>query len=229
MQLRDLLFPKLCLSCGRLGSYICLKCAKELVYVRPDKCFYCGKSSYLGLTHPACKRSKGVAGFISIYYYNNTLKKIIKNIKYRLVLEAYDELVKIINFEILADKLQCFKKIKKNVVLCPIPLHLQRLKKRGFNQSELLAKFFSKFTNIPVKSILKRVKNTRPQAQIKVNHERKINMKSAFKINDNWDKKKNTVILVDDLVTSGSTVKEAVSALKEGDISQIFVLTLARG
>ena len=92
MFLKDLLFPKFCLGCGFLGAYICTNCKKKLSYIKQDSCLYCGKPSLYGLTHPGCRREKGVDGFLSVFYYNNLLKSVIKSVKYRLATAVFEEL-----------------------------------------------------------------------------------------------------------------------------------------
>lgn len=229
MQLKDFLFPKICLSCGLLGSYVCLKCEKTLAYMKKDICLYCGRASLMGFTHPICQRPKGVDGLISIYYYNNTLKKIIKNIKYRLVSDAFEELFRIINYEVLADKLKYFRNLKGSILICPIPLHVKRLNQRGFNQSIIIANFYARLLNLPVISVLERNKDTQSQAKLKKDIERHMNMRGVFSLKKGSAIKGKNIILVDDLVTSGSTVKEAAIPLKRHGAASVYVLTLAKG
>ena len=144
----DLLFPRVCLGCGVLGSHVCLACQKKLKKIEKDICFYCKRPSFLGLTHPPCKKRYGVDGLISCFYYNDTLKKILKNIKYRLTRDGLHELFFLIPQEAL-DKIARYKKLNPDLSIESIPLHSSRERQRGFNQSQEIAAFISSSFNFP--------------------------------------------------------------------------------
>ncbi|MDD3415334.1 MAG: ComF family protein [Lachnospiraceae bacterium] len=122
------------------------------------------------------------------------------------------------------------KEIKqlKPDVLVPVPLYKTKLQRRGFNQAEILANEIGKNLDIPVKkNLIIRTENTRPQKEL--NHiERENNLKKAFKIHQN-DVKLNTVVLVDDIYTTGSTVDAIAKILKAQGIQKIYYVTLASG
>lgn len=225
-MLLDLIFPKTCLSCGRFGGYICQNCRTSLEYFRGGVCIYCEQKSSGGLTHPWCKKPFGVDGYLGIFYYNTTLKKIIKGIKYRLITDAWGDF-----FSLWENNLESFYIFKKNVpeaLLQPIPLHRERYLKRGFNQSDYIARFFSKKLHYPTISILNRARNTPPQAQLKI-YDRHNNLRGAFKANYIAGLHNTIIILVDDVVTTGSTVYEAASALKKEGAGKVFVFSVAKG
>lgn len=224
----DLLFPKLCLGCSCLGTYLCSSCSKKLKFIDRETCLYCHKASALGLTHPGCMKNFYIDGLLSIYTYDNLLKKIIKSIKYRLATEVFREFIKTIRPEALI-KFCDLKKILKNGVLEPIPLSSLRFKARGFNQAAYVALYFKKILNLPISELLVRKKNTLAQAQLQSKASRFHNLKGAFIISDRNKLIPETVILVDDVVTTGATVKEACRVLKKNGAQKVFVLALARG
>jgi competence protein ComFC len=231
MFIKDFLFPKVCLSCGFLGSYICLKCQKKLEYVEYDSCIYCERRSFAGLTHPNCIRTNGVDGLIAIFYYNNILKKVIKNIKYRLVAEGLAELLSAIEPHSY-NRAIFYKKNFSPLYLQPIPLHKNRLNRRGFNQSERIASFFGEMLSLPLIDVLVRTKNTESQARLRDRQNRFQNLRGAFEMNSkNYGDYKSyvNIMIVDDVVTSGSTVKEAAKILKKNNVEKVFVLALAKG
>jgi len=121
MFLIDVLFPKFCLGCSHIGSYICNRCFKKLKVIDKPTCLYCHKQSYLGLTHPRCSKKLSIDGVLSIYYYDNLLKKIIKNIKYRLATVVWDEFWKSIP-ESNIDRLFAYKKIFHEAFIQVVPL-----------------------------------------------------------------------------------------------------------
>ncbi len=138
------------------------------------------------------------------------------------------------------------------IILVPIPLHFRRKWQRGFNQAELLAKHISKNTNIPVYNLLKRIKNTPQQAKFN-RQERLKNLQGAFKIDQKqlqvltnsqqrqthpksfkWDSvttdyKLPTVILVDDIASTLTTLEESAQVLKKAGFENVWGLVIARG
>lgn len=111
-------------------------------------------------------------------------------------------------------------------VIIPVPLHIKRLRERGFNQSLLLARAVGRKNNIPVNPFgLKRIRWTEPQVNLS-GKERKINVKGAFEFHG--DVKGKTVLLIDDVYTTGATVAECSKVLKKGGAKGVCVLTLAR-
>lgn len=225
MFLLDLLFPKICVGCGFLGSYICLNCRKKLIYIAKDSCPYCQRPSLYGITHPSCRKRNGLDGSLSLFAYNNFFKKLLSQIKYRGAREILSELFQSIEPKNI-DKLTFFTIILRFPVLNPVPLFSQKAKERGFNQAKLVADFFSLLLRLPVSQSLKRIKNTNSQAQIKHIPERSQNMKNAFQVIPPLGK---TYIVVDDVITSGATIMEAALTLKRGGASKVFGLTLAKG
>lgn len=230
MCFKELFYPKFCLDCGMIGSYVCLNCRKKLVYIDKDRCHYCQKPSPYGLTHGRCQKKNGIDGFIAIFHYNNLLKKIVKNFKYRLVVSVWKELSLSIEPEKLL-KINFYKKLtlEKKIFLQPIPLHPRKIKERGFNQAVIISKFFQQFLRLPIKDNLIRIRETKPQAQIQEIKKRRVNVKNAFKVRNREEIKDNAIILVDDLLTSGRTAEEATTVLKKAGAKTVFVLTLAKG
>jgi len=113
--------------------------------------------------------------------------------------------------------------------LTSIPLHSDRLRWRGFNQSHLLAQTIADQTGLPCREILTRVKNTPPQAQIATAHDRKENLKSAFMIKSDSTPIPQSIILIDDVATTGATLNEAARVLKGQGVKKVIALTFAVG
>jgi len=231
MFLIDLFFPKFCLGCGYIGVYVCSSCFKKLEPIKQDICFYCKKPSLFGLIHPDCSKTHNIDGLIVIYHYNPLLKKIIKNIKYRLATQVWQEFYKIIKPQVIA-KLGFYKKFSQDFVIQPIPLSKIKYNERGFNQASLISTFFQKFLHYPIVNLLIRKKETSAQARIKNKRGRYLNIRDAFAIQPERRGliyQTPNIILIDDVVTSGSTIKEAVKILKEAGAKKVYVLALAKG
>lgn len=231
MFITDLFFPKFCLGCGYIGVYLCLSCQNKLKPIKQDVCLYCKKSSFFGLTHPSCQKKLNIDGLLTLYYYSPILKKVIKNIKYRLAVQVWQEFYRIIKPEVI-EKLGLYKKLSSDFIIQPIPLTINKYNERGFNQAKIISLFFQKFLNFPIVNLLIRKKEIQPQAQTKSLLKRYLNLKGAFAINPNCRGMINhvsNIILIDDVVTSGSTVKEAARVLKEAGVKKVYVLALAKG
>ena len=229
MFVLDLLFPKHCFVCKKVGNYICNNCKQKLKVINIDTCLYCGKSSYLGLTHPGCKRKNGVDGCIFIYKYNNFLKIIIKTLKYKLVKEGFDRLMSISILLARTKIAFLIKALNVSPTLSPIPLHKYRINQRGFNQSEIICSYISRDLRLDSKAYLIRSKKTKIQAMLNSKELRYKNLRGAFKLKPNIEIKGKIIFLIDDVVTSGSTVKEAASVLKRNKALNVFVFALAKG
>jgi len=202
-------------------------------------CLVCKRPSIDSLTHPRCRRRYSIDGAFSAIPYNKTAQKLIYNFKYKPYLSSlseflgnllYESLIQNENFQnVLNDK-----KVKK-WVLVPIPLFLSRFRKRGYNQSEILAKELGKKFNLEILNLLKRVKETKTQFGLKL-PERKKNIKGAFSFNKNekyqmyqkYQMKDTGVFLIDDIVTTGSTLMEAAKVLKRKGAQKVIGITLAR-
>ena len=226
MFLKDLLFPKLCLSCGYLGAYICCSCQKKLNKIKKDSCLYCEKASINGYSHPNCLKKNGVAGFVGVFNYDNRLKKIIKEIKYRRVKEALTELIALIDFGSIK-KLKNF--LSGFFLIQPIPLHLSKEKERGFNQAGLIANYLAKDLNVSLVQGLIRKRPTKTQAQLSKKKDRLKNINGAFCATNKRTIKGKNILLVDDVLTTGSTIKEAARTLKKAGANKIYAFTLAKG
>ncbi len=221
----DLLFPKPCLCCGRWGSYLCSACRRLLSPVRETGCFYCHRKTDFGETHEGCRRPGGLDGVLSCYYYTKEVRSIIRALKYGGCVDAFHEIF----FSIPLQAALTLSTLRaRSPLLQPVPLHLQRQKQRGYNQSSLIARFVSYITQYPLVAALERKKYTLPQARAQSRLHRHYNIRNAFSVLNADAVSGKTIILVDDVITSGNTATEAARTLKNAGASEVFVWTLAR-
>ena len=114
--------------------------------------------------------------------------------------------------------------------IIPVPLHRLRLLKRRYNQASIMAHYLGRECNIPVlHQALLRTRSTQTQGHLNFEQRRK-NVKSAFAVNDKYKSRieGKTLILIDDVYTTGSTVKECTKALRKAGAKSVHILTLAR-
>ena len=110
----------------------------------------------------------------------------------------------------------------------PVPLHYTRLVKRRYNQSALLARELGRYTGLPVDCFsLVRHRKTRPQVEFS-GFERVRNVKNAFSVPHPEKLAGKRVVLIDDVLTTGSTLKECAAALKKAGVRSVDALTVAR-
>lgn len=230
----DFIFPKRCVNCKKQGSYLCENCFIFLSFDVKSLCLICNKAAYNGLTHPVCKSRSAIDGCFSALSYNKTAQKLIYNFKYKPYLTDLKTVLADLFYDSLIQNEDFNRELKSppagGWVFIPIPLSDAKLKKRGYNQAEILAKELAKKFNIPFQNILKRVRDTKTQVGLS-NIDRKLNIKNAFGIkikNQKSNLKNKNIFLVDDVVTTGSTLKEAAKILKKAGAKRVIGLTLAR-
>lgn len=225
----ELLFPRRCPICDKpvdkMGRYVCKKCQDNIEYIESPYCLKCGKS-LKEETEEYCEDCKNLAHIFdrgrALYEYDS-----IKASVYRFKYENRREYAEFFGKQ-LARKLG--EEIKNwNVdAIVPIPLHKEREKKRGYNQAVLIARALGRELNIPVEEkLVYRIKPTVPQKELK-GKERQNNLKNAFKIGRN-DVKLKTIIVVDDVYTTGATMDEMAHCLKCAGIHRIYCISLAVG
>lgn len=193
-------------------------------------CPFCEKASIGGFTHPMCKRRYGLNGLWSLGVYQDPLKKAIQKLKYKWIVELAEVLVDITidywaRYQPLL--LEQIKKDKgKGCIIVPVPLHFIRQNWRGFNQSSLLGKSLAKKLGLNYQESLKRIKNTTPQVKLSMD-KRRDNIKNAFALAEPCTLTPD-ILLIDDVWTTGATLKECCFILKKGGAKSVWALTLAR-
>ncbi len=223
----DLLFPRRCPVCGQIvlpkGNLICPGCMGKLSWVRRPTCLCCGREIPVEAEEyctDCFKRSRSFDSGMSLINYNEIASRSMAQIKYdnkREYLDFYSEAI----YRKLGTRI--FR--LKPDVLVPIPIHPARMKTRGFNQAYELAVRLSELLKIPVNtSILKRTKNTLPQKSLN-SSERLKNLEQAFSSAPVPPSIK-TILLVDDIYTTGSTIEACAKLLKAQGAKKVFFVTI---
>lgn len=232
MHLLDFLFPRRCLACGKIGKYFCNLCSGNIKFIeqRETICPVCERPAISGATHPFCKRRFSIDGLTSFFHYNGIIQKAIKALKYRSISDLSSEFISLIpetSFTVLSKLLST----KPLSTLVPIPLHLSRLRFRGFNQAEVLGKLIAPKLEISMRTdILIRTKHTTPQVEMKDRDKRLKNMKNVFALNHSTIQPFNHVsaFLFDDVFTTGATMRAAAGVLKRAGVGFVWGITMAR-
>ncbi len=219
MGLLDLIFPKTCVGCGKIGFYLCQTCVGKISYLDKQYCSECGRGAIGGQTHPACQKAWGLDGLISLTYFSFPINKVIYALKYHFATDLVAEVTSKINVEknLLSDK---------NFYLLPVPLHERRQNYRGFNQSEILGRIYAKDLGLLFSTeYIIRAQNTRAQVGLK-RGSRLANVKGAFKLQKDVSGK--SFVVFDDVWTTGATLKNIAQVLKRNGAKEVWGLTLAR-
>jgi len=218
----ELLFPTRCVSCGASGKLLCESCLARLKSLDKLYCVVCGKPAVGGFTHPGCATRYTPERVLSAFWYRGPAKKAIKTLKYKRVWT----LAKLLSQLLVEDLEEKGVSFGVEAVIIPVPLAFWRRGKRGFNQAELLAKTLGERLNLSVKTnLLERAKETPSQTGL-TRKERAKNVKGAFKVQR--ELRREDLLLVDDILTTGETVRECARILKKAGAGQVWVLTFAK-
>lgn len=231
--LLNILLPPLCVGCKKEGAFICGACRSKIQEYNYFICPICKKRTLDGRLDSSCRKESGLTRFFGapLPYDNEVVKNLIHAFKYKRVKSLAEPLGKIL-IEFL-DKNQIsdyIKKYERTLVFVPVPLYPCRERDRGFNQSFEIAKRMSQHYQIPLlSSALRKQKNTHPQADIKDKEKRALNIAGAFSCSNPELVQKKIVILIDDVYTSGSTMRECARVLRSAGVRQVWGITVARG
>ncbi len=225
--IKNIIAPKKCYSCGEEWHFLCLKCMSKMSDFN-SICYICKRKTIKFEVHQKCQQWIYYNSLIIVTHYNqHPIKKLIKDFKFYYKKDIAQDIA-----------YYMIKKLKENIdlswdnyLIITTPLYFLRKWKRWYNQTEILSKYIiTKINNISIeKNLVKRVRNTRQQSTLSKN-QRLSNLEKAFKINkklvDKIDKNK-TIIIVDDVISTGATINSIAKLLKENWFKKIIWLVFA--
>jgi len=227
----DFILPPLCLMCdepvGGMAT-LCPECWKQIQFIAPPFCACCGASFEIpvseGTLCGAClNEAPHFESARAAMLYDDASRKLILGFKHNDRTYAAKALAVWMH--------RAGSEFLESIdALVPVPLHRWRLFHRRYNQSALLAQHIGEMAHKPVlPDALKRVRDTPPQGHLK-RKERQENVKGAFAINSRHidNVKDKTLVLIDDVMTTGATVNECSRVLLKAGAKQVYVLTLSR-
>jgi len=233
----DYLYPPRCLLCRKLlggGEFVCDPCLESL-FSETEACPICAYAYGSGRECPECShRELYIDGMLALGPYGGNLKRLIQDFKY----QGKKELVNLFT-PYLVRGINARIQLGQWLVPCgviPIPLCAGRLEERGFNQAELLAEEAASQLGLPLMNVLVRVKDTESQARLG-RRERAVNLQGAFrlreeKLSDALKEKPisqvKSLLLIDDIFTSGATMNEAARVLRQGGVEILYAAVIGR-
>lgn len=221
------LYPQTCCFCGKISKeHICKECIEKITYIEEPVCKKCGKPIRYKETEYCGDCEKTAFSYEqgkSVWLHTDVVRWSIYQFKYhnrRIYGKFYaQELFRIYGGWVRQNKID---------VIIPIPLHKKRQRKRGYNQSELIARQLGKLLHLPVNAkAVVRKRNTKPQKELS-HKERRHNLKEAFCVTKHW-KGKGNVLLIDDIYTTGNTIDSVAKLLRQKGADKVWFLTISIG
>jgi len=230
--LLDLLFPPLCHICKtfipKAGDlFICADCLSKITFLVSPLCSVCGAPFITegGGDHVCgiCLRSPPFHIGRSATLFAGPVQELIHRFKYGHRVHLSQPLGLL-----TARALALFCQEAAPELVIPVPLHKKRLRQRGYNQSQLIGAVLSKEWRVPLEvGNLRRVRWTEPQTSLDAG-DRRDNVRGAFAVRDPRRVQGKRVLLVDDVLTTGSTIRACAEPLREAGVDAIYVVTVAR-
>ena len=226
-------FPSFCRLCSTLlespqERVICRSCLKSIIPHKSSYCLCCGRF-FEGYAEPhlcqdCLKNSPPFSFHRSCSQYKGRLKDIILLYKYRHFRVLGEDLAHLIHRSLGREE-RLWWEVE---AVIPVPLHPKKKRKRGFNQAQVIAKCLAELMGIElVEKRLIKTRNTLPQTSLEL-EDRKKNVLGAFRVVNGEKIKGKVVLLVDDVYTTGATIRECSYTLREAGVKEVRAVTLAR-
>ena len=228
--LLNTLFPAFCQHCGKEGErekWLCQECNYALAPRLYTNCPQCNKGGEEGRLAPVCKAHTGLTCFFASYTFSAPVaQSLIHSYKFRHASALHTYISNLMLTWILGHDLE-YLFAKNNLLITSVPLSKRRRQTRGFNQAELLAKDIASHLALPYESTLVRIKDTDPQTKVVSAENRYENIKGAF-APGNIDISGKKILLIDDIYTTGATMQECATILRQTGASQVWGLAFAK-
>ena len=200
------LSPPFCVQCEQWGELLCDKCYETIDFLY-DQPLPQLAPLYLDQVVCACR-------------YGGAIKTLLKSLKYQSVIEAGRLCGRLLYHCVIIPKVD---------YITSVPIHPKRLRERGFNQAQVIAQTLSKFINLPHQDFLIRSIHGSHQASINSREMRLQHVTHHFSLNPNLSSPlPETILLIDDVLTTGSTLNECARVLKANGCRTVIGLTIAR-
>ena len=227
-------FPAFCQHCGKEGGpasptsgWLCEACNYTLAPRLYTNCPVCNRGGEEGRLVPSCRGHTGLTRFFACYTFSSPVaQSLIHAYKFRGAHTLHTPISNLMLTWIFGHDLEHVF-ATKNLHITAVPLSKKRRRMRGFNQAELLAKDIASRLALPHITTLTRVRETTPQTKAVHPDARRANIQGAFVLSDADIAGKN-ILLVDDVYTTGATMRECATILRQAGASQVWGLTFAK-
>lgn len=227
----SLLYPPTCTICGgnvRGGEYLCNVCEAKAIRIIAPFCDKCSEPFEGSITSAftcanCARRTLYFDAAVAAYRGRGIVRIIIHEFKYGRQIHLRHLVARWL-LAALDDERLCGRQMD---AIVPVPLHPTRQRERGFNQAALIAEALRAQTAIPIKPVLERIRYTTTQTALD-RSERMENLHNAFRLRKNADVRGLRVLLIDDVLTTGSTLSECARVLKAAGALSVYAATAAR-
>ncbi|MEX0916534.1 MAG: phosphoribosyltransferase family protein [Candidatus Spechtbacterales bacterium] len=225
----EAVFPASCYGCGGADTYLCDECSGIVGALPQPQCPHCGTRLPFGELPNACRAALRISRFFCCAdYHNLILQKIIRDYKYGRAFALAPALSDYMRAW-LANNAYANILAEANVLIVPVPSHPKRERERGFHPAGVLAESFARHMNLEYSAhALSKTRNNPPQVETKNADERRENVKGVFTLANPELIHRRTILLVDDVCTTGATLTECAKAIRTGNPKAIWALTLAK-
>lgn len=203
-KLISMVAPHSCMVCGTEGSVVCDWCLPELADPLPERCFGCRQSSTNCKVCTSCRKRSGLNYVWVRAQYDGSVKQLIHEFKFQRKQAAAAPIARMMS--------ESLPYLGEDTVITHIPTATSRVRTRGYDHAELLAKELSRQLGLQYRTLLIRVSQTRQVGSSRERRQKQ--MKSAFRARGSQDLFGKPVLLVDDLTTTGATLSSAAECLR---------------
>jgi competence protein ComFC len=219
---RDSVFPVFCFGCQIEGEWLCQTCRRFAPPVPLQRCLGCAAVHPFGKLCPRGQKLLGLDYLVTRGIFHEwSWQDIVHAWKYKSATEL-NNLVK----DFIKDCQDFFPPSVEAII--PVPLSRRRLTDRGFNQAEILSAAAAEILQVPVTLAISRVRDTTPQASLPI-ESRQHNVLDSFTCQDNLPIKGRDCLVVDDVVTTGATLRAMAETLLQAGARSVSGLTLLSG
>jgi competence protein ComFC len=216
------LAPVACLSCGIEGAALCQACRFSEIIPYGERCFNCGRLSPACRTCPACRRTGAPAHVWVATDHDGVAKALIAKYKFEHQRAVAKDVAKIM----AAAFLDQGGLLSKNLLISYVPTANRRVRQRGFDHAQLLAESVAQQLNLPWGGLLRRIGDAQQVGATKAARRRQAegaySLKAAAQLN------RRHILLVDDVVTTGTTLSQCAKVLRKGGARQVDALVFAK-
>lgn len=214
-SLLQIIAPHVCINCGREGKLICAKCLC-LLNPAPQSCYRCLRPAE-GQFCMGCAAGLPFSSLLAAYVYDGAVKELIWRLKYAGASAAASEMARAIA--------PLLSQMPQGTVIVPAPTSASRVRQRGYDQALLLAKELSKLKGLPCRTMLIRLGRKHQVGASRLQRLRQ--MKDAFVVRSSGALPQS-VLLIDDVLTTGATLEAAATALRQAGVAVVHVAVFAR-